>query len=244
MKPQLWSIPESHLSPEAIEHLHQKLVHRLKAITEKHRQVQFATSLAAEDMAITHAIATADLKINIFTLNTGRLHQATIDMLKIVKQHYNIPIAVYEPEAQQVEQYVHELGLNAFYESEEAKKACCDIRKVQPLKRALLGADAWLSGQRQAQSVTRNELFFEEFDQSRGIAKYNPIYDFSDEDLWGYLQYLKVPMHPLHLLGYPSIGCEPCTRAIKAGEEIRAGRWWWLKQESKECGLHVKEGIS
>jgi len=241
MKPELWKIPSSHLSRKEVDTLYQKLIQRLQIIQEKYQQVRFATSLAAEDMVITHAIASSNIDIHIFTLNTGRLHQQTIDMLGTVEKYYNIQIDVFEPESRQVEEYVLNCGLNAFYESEAAKKACCDIRKVQPLQKALFGADAWLSGQRQAQSVTRTQLDFEEHDQSRGIAKFNPIFDFSDADLWAYLEHLQVPIHPLHRMGYPSIGCEPCTRAIKSGEEIRAGRWWWLQQDSKECGLHVQE---
>ena len=146
-----------------------------------------------------------------------------------------------EQDTLQVNTYIQERGLNAFYESEEAKKACCAIRKVIPLNKALVGADAWLTGQRREQAVTRTDLEFEEFDDDRNIAKYNPIFDLSEKQMWSYLQTRQVPIHPLHKKGYPSIGCEPCTRAVKEGEDIRAGRWWWLQQDSKECGLHVME---
>ena len=241
MKPLLWTIPEEQLTLAQVDYLYEKLVNRLKQITEKYQDVRFATSLAAEDMVITDAIAKENIQIQLFTLNTGRLHQSTLDMHQLVQQHYKIQIHSIEPQPEKVDQYLRDFGLNGFYDSEEAKKKCCDIRKVQPLQKALQDADAWLTGQRREQAVTRTQLEFEEQDQVRGITKFNPIFDFSEEEMWGYLLRRQVPIHPLHDQGYPSIGCEPCTRAIKQGEDIRAGRWWWLQQGSKECGLHVAE---
>jgi len=241
LKPLLWTIPEEQLTLAQVDYLYEKLVNRLKQITEKYQDVRFATSLAAEDMVITDAIAKENIQIQLFTLNTGRLHQSTLDMHQLVQQHYKIQIHSIEPQPEKVDQYLRDFGLNGFYDSEEAKKKCCDIRKVQPLQKALQDADAWLTGQRREQAVTRTQLEFEEQDQVRGITKFNPIFDFSEEEMWGYLLRRQVPIHPLHDQGYPSIGCEPCTRAIKQGEDIRAGRWWWLQQGSKECGLHVAE---
>jgi phosphoadenosine phosphosulfate reductase len=241
LKPLLWTIPEEQLTLAQVDYLYEKLVNRLKQITEKYQDVRFATSLAAEDMVITDVIAKENIQIQLFTLNTGRLHQSTLDMHQLVQQHYKIQIHSIEPQPEKVDQYLRDFGLNGFYDSEEAKKKCCDIRKVQPLQKALQDADAWLTGQRREQAVTRTQLEFEEQDQVRGITKFNPIFDFSEEEMWGYLLRRQVPIHPLHDQGYPSIGCEPCTRAIKQGEDIRAGRWWWLQQGSKECGLHVAE---
>ena len=241
MKPLLWTIPEEQLTLAQVDYLYEKLVNRLKQITEKYQDVRFATSLAAEDMVITDAIAKENIQIQLFTLNTGRLHQFTLDMHHLVQQHYKIQIHSIEPQPEKVDQYLRDFGLNGLYDSEESKKKCCDIRKVQPLQKALQDADAWLTGQRREQAVTRTQLEFEEQDQVRGITKFNPIFDFSEEEMWGYLLRRQVPIHPLHDQGYPSIGCEPCTRAIKQGEDIRAGRWWWLQQGSKECGLHVAE---
>ena len=243
MKPQLWTIPEEHLTLAQVDYLYEKLVNRLKQITEKYQDVRFATSLAAEDMVITDAIAKENIRIQLFTLNTGRLHQSTLGMHQLVQQHYKIEIQSIEPQPENVNQYLRDFGLNGFYDSEEAKKKCCDVRKVQPLQKALQGADAWLTGQRREQAVTRTQLEFEEHDQARDIAKFNPIFDFSEKEMWAYLLKRQVPIHSLHHQGYPSIGCEPCTRAIKQGEDIRAGRWWWLQQDSKECGLHVAEGM-
>jgi phosphoadenosine phosphosulfate reductase len=241
MKPILWKIPPVNTSPDVVEALHQRLINRLNQICGKYNQVKFATSLAAEDMAITDAIVCGSFPIQIFTLNTGRLHQETLEMLATVEKHYGIDIQVVTPNPTAVDEYVNHLGLNAFYESELAKKMCCDIRKVKPLNAALQSADAWLTGQRKAQAVTRADLEFEEFDTDRGIAKFNPLLDFTDEDVWSFVIGRDVPIHPLHRMGYPSIGCEPCTRPIKDGEDIRAGRWWWLQQASKECGLHVAQ---
>ena len=243
MKPLLWSIPKEELTLAQVDDLFEKLVKRLKQISEKHHDVRFATSLAAEDMVITDAIAKENIQIQLFTLNTGRLHQSTLDLHQLVQQHYNIKIDSIEPQLENVDQYLRDFGLNGFYDSEEAKKKCCDVRKVQPLQKALQGADAWLTGQRREQAVTRTQLEFEEHDQARCIAKFNPIFDFLENEMWAYLLKRQVPIHSLYRQGYPSIGCEPCTRAVKQGEDIRAGRWWWLQQDSKECGLHVAEGM-
>ena len=243
MKPQLWSIPEAQLTVAQVDFLYEKLVKRLKQISETHNDVRFATSLAAEDMVITDAIAKENIQIQLFTLNTGRLHQSTLDLHQLVQKHYKIKIDSIEPQLENVDQYLRDFGLNGFYDSEEAKKKCCDVRKVQPLQKALQGADAWLTGQRREQAVTRTQLEFEEQDQARGIAKFNPIFDFSENEMWAYLLKRQVPIHSLYRQGYPSIGCEPCTRAVKQGEDIRAGRWWWLQQDSKECGLHVAQSI-
>ena len=160
-------------------------------------------------------------------------------MVTTVEQHYKIAIKRVYPKPTDIDAYVDRFGLNGFYDSEEAKKACCGARKVKPLNESLHGASAWISGQRKEQSVTRSDLAFEELDESRGIPKFNPLFDWSEDEVWAYLQSRRVPIHPLHLQGYPSIGCEPCTRVVKQGEDIRAGRWWWLQKDSKECGLHV-----
>jgi len=243
LKPQLWSIPEVELTLAQVDFLYEKLVKRLKQISETHNDVRFATSLAAEDMVITDAIAKENIQIQLFTLNTGRLHQSTLDLHQLVQKHYKIKIDSIEPQLENVDQYLRDFGLNGFYDSEEAKKKCCDVRKVLPLQKALQGADAWLTGQRREQAVTRTQLEFEEHDQARGIAKFNPIFDFLENEMWAYLLKRQVPIHSLYRQGYPSIGCEPCTRAVKQGEDIRAGRWWWLQQDSKECGLHVAKSI-
>ena len=212
---------------------------RLATIAAAHPRVKLASSLAAEDMVLTHAILTGGFNIGIFTLETGRLHAETLGMLDRVKERYGYQIEAFRPNPDAVAAYVSTYGLNAFYESVDLRKACCGIRKVEPLNRALSGVDAWVTGQRREQSVTRAELHHAEHDADRDIEKYNPLADWTEADVWIYLKHLEVPVNPLHAKGYPSIGCEPCTRAIRPGEDSRAGRWWWESQDSKECGLHV-----
>lgn len=202
----------------------------------------FASSLAAEDMVLTDLILKAKLPIGIFSLDTGRLHAETLAVLDKVKEVYGYDIAVYRPRPEAVDAYVANQGLNAFYNSVELRRACCGIRKVEPLGRALAGNQAWVTGQRRAQSATRAELPIEEDDAAHGMTKFNPLADWSEEDVWDYIRANNVPYNALHDQGYPSIGCQPCTRAIEPGEDIRAGRWWWENPDSKECGLHLVDG--
>ena len=172
-------------------------------------------------------------------LQTGRLNAETLDLADEVRRHYPaLDFRLYYPEEKAVEEYVQTHGLNAFYDSVELRKRCCHIRKVEPLNRALADADAWLTGQRRGQSVTRSELTLAEHDNARGIAKYNPIFDWSEQEVWAYTLQQRLPFNELYRQGYPSIGCEPCTMPVKEGEDIRSGRWWWESRDSKECGLH------
>ncbi|SMF98168.1 phosphoadenylyl-sulfate reductase [Burkholderia singularis] len=226
------------LSPELVAKIAQ-LDALLAQIAARHAKVKFASSLAAEDMLVTHAILSKGVPIGIFSLNTGRLHAQTLDMIERVRERYGYEIEQFHPRQDAVDAYVAEHGLNAFYDSVELRKRCCHIRKVEPLDRALAHVDAWVTGQRREQSVTRAELHVEERDAARGIAKYNPLSDWTQADVWAYLSAFDVPVNPLHARGYPSIGCEPCTRAIRPGEDSRAGRWWWESRDSKECGLHI-----
>jgi phosphoadenosine phosphosulfate reductase len=214
----------------------------LERIARDFSPAVFASSLAAEDMVLTDLILKAGLPIGIFSLETGRLHQETLAVLDKVKAHYGHEIALYRPQPALVEQYVTQNGLNAFYDSVEMRKECCRVRKVEPLGRALAGKQAWITGQRRAQSTTRAELAVQEDDTAHGMAKFNPLADWSEQDVWQYIRDNNVPYNSLHERGYPSIGCEPCTRAIQPGEDIRAGRWWWENPESKECGLHLVDG--
>jgi phosphoadenosine phosphosulfate reductase len=214
----------------------------LERIASDYTPAVFASSLAAEDMVLTDLILRAKLPIRIFTLETGRLHQETLGMLDRIREVYGYEVEPYRPDTAAVDAYVQQNGLNAFYDSVEMRKECCRIRKVDPLNRALAGQRAWITGQRRAQSATRTELNVQEDDAAHGMAKFNPLADWSEEDVWHYLRSNDVPYNPLHDRGYPSIGCEPCTRAIQPGEDVRAGRWWWENPESKECGLHVVDG--
>ena len=202
----------------------------------------FASSLAAEDMVLTDMILKAKLPIGIFSLETGRLHQETLAVLDKVKTRYDHDITLYRPQPDAVAAYVEQNGINAFYNSVEMRRECCRIRKVEPLGRALAGNKAWVTGQRRAQSTTRAELHVQEDDAAHAMTKFNPLADWSEEDVWAYIRANDVPYNALHDQGYPSIGCEPCTRAVQPGEDVRAGRWWWENPDSKECGLHMVDG--
>jgi len=214
----------------------------LQRVAAEFSPAVLASSLAAEDMVLTDLILRHKLSIGIFSLETGRLHAETLAVIGKVKETYGYDIELFRPEPAEVEQYVQNHGLNAFYDSVDLRKECCRIRKVEPLKRALAGKKAWITGQRRGQSATRSELQIEEYDAGHGLAKFNPLADWSENDVWDYIRGNNVPYNALHDKGYPSIGCEPCTRAIQPGEDVRAGRWWWENPESKECGLHVVDG--
>lgn len=223
------------------ETLDQRLQSVVKAFPGK--RIVFSTSLGAEDQLITDAIARLKLPIDIFTLDTGRLFGETLSLLEETEQRYQIEIERYHPNPEALQAYIENYGANAFYDSIERRKECCGIRKVEPLNRALKGADIWITGLRQQQSAFRQGLDFLEMDTERQLIKFNPLLDWVHEQLWQALKERQVPINPLHEKGYPSIGCEPCTRAIKPGEDERAGRWWWEnpEQSQQECGLHVAQ---
>lgn len=200
----------------------------------------FANSLGAEDMVLTDLIVKAKLPIEIFSLDTGRLPLETYDLIATVDRHYGLKLKIYFPQAEEVESYVRNHGINAFYESVTLRKACCYARKVEPLKRALAGKRAWITGMRAEQAATRGNLATREYDEGNGLEKFNPLADWSEKEVWTYIKSHGVPYNALHDKFVPSIGCAPCTRPISPGEDIRSGRWWWENPESKECGLHVK----
>jgi phosphoadenosine phosphosulfate reductase len=202
-------------------------------------KVTFSTSLGQEDQVITELIASKNLQIQIFTLDTGRLFPETLDLLARTEAKYQTRISLYYPETLSVENLVAEIGINGFYNSVENRKSCCYVRKVEPLKRALAGNDVWVTGLRAEQSANRSEMKRLEWDEANQILKYNPLLDWSFEELISYIETNKIPYNTLHDQGFISIGCAPCTRAISPGEDPRAGRWWW-EESKKECGLHVK----
>jgi phosphoadenosine phosphosulfate reductase len=201
--------------------------------------VTFANSLGAEDMVLTDLIARHQPDIEIFSLDTGRLPQETYDLMQEVRTRYSVPLHVYFPDAAKVEAYVEQHGVNGFYDSIENRKGCCYVRKVEPLRRALAGKNAWLTGMRREQAVTRGSLEMSSFDVDNRLQKFNPLLEWSNAEVWEYIKANDVPYNALHDQFYPSIGCAPCTRAISLGEDIRAGRWWWEDPQNKECGLHV-----
>lgn len=211
----------------------------LAVLAKRHPgKIAFSSSLGAEDQVITHMIADRTLPIRIFTLDTGRLFPETYDLIDITSKKYGIAIEVCFPDAMEVQNMVNQKGINLFYESIENRKQCCGIRKTAPLKKALQGMEIWISGLRRAQSVTRSELQLTEWDDENGILKLQPLYDWSESQVWDYIKTHKVPYNTLHDKGFRSIGCQPCTRAVLPGEEVRAGRWWWEHPETRECGLH------
>jgi phosphoadenosine phosphosulfate reductase len=201
--------------------------------------VTFANSLGAEDMVLTDLIAKHQPDIVMFSLDTGRLPQETYDLMQAVRERYSVPLNIYFPNSTQVENYVAKNGVNGFYDSIDNRKSCCHIRKVEPLKRALAGKKAWITGMRRDQAVTRGSLEVSSFDADHGMQKINPLLDWSNAEVWEYLKQNNVPYNKLHDRFYPSIGCAPCTRSVTQGEDIRSGRWWWENPENKECGLHV-----
>lgn len=200
--------------------------------------VAFATSLGAEDQVLTDIILGERLPIAIFSLDTGRLPSETYAVLAETEARHATRIRVVFPEREAVEAYVEEHGINGFYDSIDRRKACCAVRKVAPLRRALAGRGAWVTGLRAAQAATRSGLPVRQFDDANGLVKFNPLADWSEQEVWAYIRIHNVPYSALHDQFYPSIGCAPCTRAVSVGDDVRAGRWWWEAPEHKECGLH------
>ena len=210
------------------------------ALKEFGQNLGLASSFGAEDVVLIDMLLKVDPKARIFTLDTGRLNQETYEVMDKIKEKYGCTIETYFPDAGRVETMVREQGFNLFYQSIDNRKLCCNIRKVEPLNRALKSLKAWMTGLRREQVVTRVAVKKVEWDDAHNMYKINPLADWTWEQVWAYIRAHKVPYNTLHDQGYPSIGCEPCTRAVKPGEDFRAGRWWWERPEQKECGLHVK----
>lgn len=222
--------------------LQEKVEQVVAILTETMRDyapVTFANSLGAEDMVLTDIIDRYLLNIDMFSLDTGRLPQETYDLMQTVRERYKTPLRIYFPNVKQIEAYVAKNGVNGFYESIDLRKECCHIRKVEPLRRALYGKRAWVTGIRREQASTRLDLKVSAYDMGNRMQKVNPLLEWSNTEIWSYLKQYEVPYNKLHDRFYPSIGCAPCTRAVTPGEDIRSGRWWWESPETKECGLHT-----
>ncbi|MEX3010286.1 phosphoadenylyl-sulfate reductase [Hoeflea sp. TYP-13] len=217
------------------------LQERLAYVSKGRKNPVFTTSLGIEDQVLTAALAAAAPHVRIVTLETGRLFEETVALIAETEERYGIEIERFRPDEAKLAEYVEQYGMNGFYESVEARHACCGVRKLEPLARTLDGADLWITGLRRGQSGNRSNAPFVEFDASRGLVKANPLADWDIEAIRTYVDKHTVPVNPLHARGFPSIGCEPCTRAIKPGEDERAGRWWWENDQKRECGLHVPE---
>jgi len=204
-------------------------------------ELAFATSLGAEDQVLTFLLSQINKDVRIFTLDTGRLFPETIDLIDKTNKLYDINILVYFPEFSLVEKMVNSKGINLFYESIENREECCHIRKIIPMKRALKGVKAWVSGLRSEQSVTRQDLSVVSWDEKFELVKINPLLNWTETQLWDFIKTHDIPYNELHDKGYPSIGCQPCTRAVRPGDDVRGGRWWWEMPENKECGLHKRD---
>ena len=205
------------------------------------KKLAVASSFGAEDVVLIDLVMKLDHDIRIFTLDTGRLNEETYEVMDAVRRKYGIKIESYFPKAEAVESLERAKGFYSFRESIENRKECCGVRKVEPLWRALRDTDAWITGLRRSQAATRTHTDKIEVDEAHpGLYKINPLADWSEEDVWGYIKKNAVPYNRLHDAGYRSIGCAPCTRAVKPGEDVRAGRWWWESPDHKECGIHLK----
>lgn len=229
-------------SPDLVGHNSAQAVKDLRRAAFETGPAVLASSMSAEDMVLIDLINTAGLDIEIFMLDTGRLNDETHALVSKTVARYGRQVEIFEPAPEAVRQYVGDNGEDAFYRTVALRQRCCEIRKLEPLRRALEGKGAWITGQRRQQSVTRVTLETEEWDAANGLAKFNPLAHWTRSDVWSYIETHGVPYNELHNQGYASIGCAPCTRPITVGEDERAGRWWWENAETKECGLHAAPG--
>lgn len=232
------------LSAEILDRFRQRdIADNLRELSEWYPgKIVFSTSFGFEDQAITHLIHASGSSINLFTLDTGRLFPETYSTWSATLTKYGLPIQAWYPEEDALQQWVTEHGPNAFYITPELRKACCHIRKVVPLKRALAGQKVWITGIRASQSPERKDTPILEWDATHQILKYHPLLDWTEQQTRDFIHAHQIPYNPLHDRGFISIGCAPCTRAVQPGEDFRAGRWWWEDNSKKECGLHVKAG--
>ena len=211
----------------------------LKLAANKFPQVALASSFGAEDVILIDMVAKVAANIKIFTLDTGRLNEETYEVAERIREKYGLDIEVYFPDKKAVEELETKQGFYSFRKSIENRRFCCTVRKVEPLRRALSKLDAWVTGLRSEQAPTRTDITKIEIDKANGLFKVNPLASWKESEVWDYIKTNKVPYNKLHDQNFPSIGCSPCTRAVKPGEDVRAGRWWWETLEQKECGLHA-----
>lgn len=230
--------------PERLETLSEAATALLRHIEAQYTPAALAVSFGAEDMVLLDLVCRRAPGITPFTLDTGRLNPETHALHQQARERYGVVIETWFPDANSVQRWVHTHGINGFYDSRSAREACCHVRKVEPLNRALQGRRAWITGQRRAQSVTRRDLPVEEYDAAHGLTKFNPLAEWTEAEIWAYIHHHQVPYNRLHDQGYPSIGCAPCTRAVTVGEDPRAGRWWWEDASQRECGLHRRPGTT
>lgn len=218
-------------------------ISQLRAAVASYKNMCYANSLGAESMVLTDLIWEAVPQIEIFSIDTGRLFPETYDLIERLQRRYGRKLRIYYPDAARLEGWVDENGINGFRYGTEARRSCCAVRKVEPFRRALLGRDAWVTGIRRGQSASRALAAPIEWDAEYGLHKVSPLLDWSEKEIWDYIRKKRLPYNSLHDIGYPSIGCAPCTRAVQPGEDARAGRWWWERSDSRECGLHPRRQI-
>jgi phosphoadenosine phosphosulfate reductase len=229
--------------PEELRNRAANTVLQLKAAVAEYKNVAYANSLGAESMVLTDLIWRQVPEIEVFSVDTGRLYPETYDLIGRLQAKYGRTLKIYYPEGSKVENWVAQNGINGFRDGIEQRRSCCHIRKVEPFRRALQGKAAWVTGIRRGQSASRALSAAVEWDGEYGLHKISPMLDWSEKDVWSYIRKLKLPYNILHDIGFPSIGCAPCTRAVQSGDDARSGRWWWERAESRECGLHPRRRI-
>ena len=235
------AVPDAQTAP-ALDRLEADAEALIAEALRLHSPATLACSFGAEDMVLLDLVARRSLPVSVFTLDTGRLHQETYDLMQSMRSRYpGVVVETFFPNAASVEAYVRDHGINGFYDSVGLRERCCAVRKLEPLKRALAGKKSWITGLRREQSVTRRAVAPIEWDAANGLHKVSPLAEWTNDDVWRYLRRFDVPTNALHRQGYPSIGCAPCTRAVEPHEDPRAGRWWWENADTRECGLHPRQ---
>ena len=215
-------------------------VSRLKSAVAEFKNVCYANSLGSESMVLTDLIWGSVPEIEIFSIDTGRLHPETHDLIERIQRRYGRSMTIFYPESSSIEEWVGQHGINGFRDGLEQRQSCCGVRKVEPFRRAVAGRGAWVTGIRRGQSASRALAAPVEWDGEYNLHKVSPLLEWSETEIWDYIRKKRLPYNPLHDHGFPSIGCAPCTRAVQSGDEERAGRWWWERDDSRECGLHPR----
>jgi phosphoadenosine phosphosulfate reductase len=229
--------------PEELRHRADDSISQLRAAVAEYTSVCYASSLGAESMVLTDLIWGAVPEIEIFSIDTGRLFPETYELIERLQRRYGRALRMYFPDAGQLEGWVGENGINGFRDGVEQRRGCCGVRKIEPFRRALSGRGAWVTGIRRGQSASRALAAPVEWDGEYGLHKVSPLLSWSESEIWDYIRRKRLPYNSLHDLGFPSIGCAPCTRAVQTGEDARSGRWWWERTDSRECGLHPRRTI-
>ncbi len=229
--------------PQALQVRAANSIKLLRDAVAEYKNVTYANSLGSESIVLTDLIWSAVPDIEIFTVDTGRLYPQTYDLIERVQRHYDRRLQIYYPNAEAIETWVGKNGINGFREALDARRGCCTVRKIDPFRRAVSGKGAWVTGIRRGQSASRALAAPVEWDGNYGLHKISPLLDWTDGEIWDYIRRKRLPYNSLHDSGFPSIGCAPCTRAVAAGEEERAGRWWWERSDSRECGLHSRRRV-